>query len=210
MRRLLVVALVGLASCKLLDELGKPKPPKGPFSAIWLEGDHACARVASGDVTCWGGPYKFGARLVPEMRNRPARAPAKTAACHGETCRIDAAGNIECKLDWNVDWKRQPGIANAVDIVAGDNHKCALTKDGAVWCWGIQSGYQLGDGTTDTHYEARPVGGLAHVVEIAAAKDGTCVRLADGDMRCWGSSPDGQLSPSGDFGPFKTPTSVTQ
>jgi alpha-tubulin suppressor-like RCC1 family protein len=40
------------------------------------------------------------------------------------------------------------GVNNVVEIAAGNQHTCARTTQGAVYCWGLNSSGQIGDGTT--------------------------------------------------------------
>ena len=48
------------------------------------------------------------------------------------------------------------GFANAVAIAAGDRHTCAVTTNGAVFCWGSDFSGQLGNGSV-TGNQLRPV-----------------------------------------------------
>jgi cysteine-rich repeat protein len=86
-------------------------------------------------------------------------------------------------------------LADAVDIVLGEGHACALRATGVVSCWGEDSAGQLGDDDGNTADSAIPVdvtGLPAGVAQIAAGQDHTCA-LAAGEVYCWGEGQYGQL-----------------
>ncbi|MEZ4369108.1 MAG: RCC1 domain-containing protein [Kofleriaceae bacterium] len=69
-----------------------------------------------------------------------------------------------------------------VDLALGRAHTCALTDDGAVWCWGADDlGQSGGGGVGPTQVEVP----LA-VGSIAASNDQSCVVGGDDRVRCWG------------------------
>ena len=51
-----------------------------------------------------------------------------------------------------------PGFT-AEQVVAGDQHVCALTADGTAYCWGYNRQGQLGDGTNTDRKVPTPVSG---------------------------------------------------
>ena len=83
-----------------------------------------------------------------------------------------------------------------VDIEAGTHHTCALTQEGAVWCWGANYNYQLGDGTNTNHSTPTLVQGLPEnppATFLVAGEGHNCVILRDGSVWCWGRNYDGEL-----------------
>ena len=82
-----------------------------------------------------------------------------------------------------------------IAIVAGQNHTCILTKDGAVQCWGDNQYGQLGDGTKEIRKQATDVKGLSSgVIAISAGQNHTCALKNDGTVWCWGYNGEGQLN----------------
>ena len=87
-------------------------------------------------------------------------------------------------------------------IGAGADHTCAVKAGGSVWCWGLDSSGQLGDGTTGDpvdHIRQLPVkvkrgsGPLTGIVAVAGGGSHTCARRSDGTVWCWGYDQQGQL-----------------
>lgn len=76
-----------------------------------------------------------------------------------------------------------------VAVTGGNRFSCALLHDGTVWCWGMNSDGQLGDGTTTNSPSPQnvslPMAATAVVAGVAGASS-TCALLADKTLRCWG------------------------
>lgn len=125
-----------------------------------------CARLrppsmgGSGDVRCWGSNYE-GTIGLPTMD--ASHSPTPAAPIQGLTdavgltggdfhfCARKLGGRVAC---WGVNTHSQLGdgtnapknvpvtlaIAGfATDVDAGQQHTCAVTRDGTVWCWGFMS-----------------------------------------------------------------------
>ena len=79
-------------------------------------------------------------------------------------------------------------------LAAGGLHACALTADGAVWCWAYGAYGQLGNGSIAAAYDAPvEVHGLPPVASISAGGNSTCALDRSGKVWCWGENGRGQL-----------------
>ena len=59
-----------------------------------------------------------------------------------------------------------------VDVDTGHRHACAVTNQGAVWCWGENASGEVGDGGTDMHPEP---------FQVPLSKSATMVSCGGGD-----------------------------
>ena len=78
-------------------------------------------------------------------------------------------------------------------ISVGAAHACALTAEGAAYCWGKNTNGQLGDSTDTDRPEPTAVSGGLHFKSISAGGTHTCGISTDHIPYCWGDNEHGQL-----------------
>ncbi|AKV02689.1 hypothetical protein AKJ09_09352 [Labilithrix luteola] len=110
--------------------VGHARDESEPADVSFAQGDwpfqisaadsHSCARLTNGEVACWGGGNTWG-ELGFATRSA-AYVPSKLTTL-------------------------APDI---VAVATGLSSSCALTKGGAVWCWGDDRSGQLGQGKEDS------------------------------------------------------------
>jgi len=145
-----------------------------PHRAIAAGGFHSCGVRSDGVASCWGlndnGQLGDGTRT-----DRSTPVPVATT-------------------------QRFATIVAAGARTRSEAHTCALTEDGAAYCWGVNNNGQLGDGSTTTRLTPVAVVG-GHAFASLTAGTGadqlqghTCgVRGRDGAIYCWGDNFEGQL-----------------
>lgn len=78
-------------------------------------------------------------------------------------------------------------LTSVASVAVGTNHSCATLTDASVWCWGLNTSGQLGDGTKDN--STVPV--RAHIDKVRSVDVGTahtCAVRTTGSVWCWGSN----------------------
>jgi cysteine-rich repeat protein len=121
---------------------------------------------------------------------------------------ISRGGKVYCS-GWNRDGnlgtgdntdsdtlRRVSGIADAVQVVGGRSHACALRANGRVACWGQNEYGQLGNHERTDRNAPVAVDDLSEVVSLAAAWINTCAVKASGEVWCWGYGGHGSLGNS--------------
>jgi alpha-tubulin suppressor-like RCC1 family protein len=138
----------------------------GPAVDVAVGGATTCAALNDGTVWCWGSASY--SEIGPAV---PITSPGS---------EIYKPTQIE---------GLPPDI---VDVTAGSAHMCALTAQGAVYCWGQNTYGQLGNGTRRNSYKPHVVIGLASGVKhIWAGMVASCALMTSGQVRCWGQGPNG-------------------
>lgn len=78
-------------------------------------------------------------------------------------------------------------------IRAGLYHTCAVTLSGAGYCWGLNTGGQLGNGGGSNAAKPAQVSGALEFVSIQPGVYHTCGIVEDGRAYCWGGNLAGAL-----------------
>lgn len=194
----------------------RPVPSLPEVTQVAAGASHTCALLVTGDVRCWGvnDQYQLGGG-APAEASTPVAVEGlvsgirNLAAGAAHTCAVTANGEVHC---WggNAHGELGLGVASAAPVArpsrvlglpgpmmmvaAGRFHTCAVSPEGAVWCWGQNEFGALGDDTSlDRSTPVQPVGLPVPVVALSAGAGGTCAVLSGGDAYCWGSNLNGQL-----------------
>ena len=94
-------------------------------------------------------------------------------------------------------------------VSVGGFHACALSGDGAVYCWGLNGTGQLGDQTLNNRsVPVRVAAGDLTFASVTAGGGHTCALTATGEAHCWGANFEGQLGDGDLFGQRASPVRV--
>ncbi len=140
---------------------------------------HACALRQGGTAVCWGGNFlgQLGDKTITDRTSATTVKGASGAA----------------------------SLLEAVDVVAGGGHTCALLSTERVLCWGGNSSGQLGDGTIvgrTSPVQVIGIDGDAELTSVEAVGLGghhSCAVLTDSRLTCWGLNDLGQVGDGSDI-----------
>lgn len=189
------------------------------FTQIALGSLHTCAIDDQSKVWCWGSnasgqvdPPDGGSPVPTPTEIAPGVPPAvRVAAASAHSCAACADGSVWC---WGTNSSGQlgngttssvvgaaqasaaPGASGPMDeISAGDSHTCAR-QGGSVWCWGLNSSGQLGQGDFVNRTKPTPVTLAGQAMQVSAHGGHTCARygaFGTGRVACWGSNQLGEV-----------------
>jgi alpha-tubulin suppressor-like RCC1 family protein len=129
-------------------------------TAIAANGKFGCAALSDGTVKCWGESDGTWSLLANGQLTSTGVPPTTVA-----------------------------GLTGVTQLAAAEDHVCALTGDGSMYCWGKNTYGPLGDGTTNDANNA-PVKSTEFVgyeiVQIATRSDETTVLLSNGTVHATG------------------------
>jgi len=189
----------------------------GPHATALAVGDHVwMARMDDGSVWSWGfdSAGEAGPKAATSKRAIPSPIiglsdVVKVAAQGHHACAVLGDGHVDC---WGESRSGELGSGTAVkaiheppapvrdideviDVGVGDEHTCAVRRDGTVWCWGANTFGALGRGTDDFEPHPKPAraGDIRDAENVFIDGSTTCVRLRGGRVRCWGMNSYGQV-----------------
>jgi len=182
--------------------------------------DQICARLANGEVWCWGG-NSFG--QLGDGTTTDRSSPTQVVGLGGSATSISAADGITVPFTcaaltdkrvqcWGSGGVGQLGnnstsgsnvpvfvktaaatsLTGVLEVAANGLSACARTAT-TVRCWGGGTLGQLGNGAGGDSTLAVLVSGIGAVSEITAGILHMCARISGGAIKCWGYNGFGQL-----------------
>lgn len=211
------------ASRNRLERLVQIGPMTGA-RAISAGGYHSCA-LQGYVMTCWGrnnhGQLGDGSQSnssIPVVSDFEGDKVTGISAGDEHTCGLslglgwcwgrDGRGRLGTYQWWD---SRLPGPVMGSDpdgdsflegvtaISAGFEHTCAVTSDGAAWCWGGNGFGQLGSfSTSDSDRPIQVINAqMGSVSAIGTGYSHTCALTQSNGVYCWGRGDSGQLGNGG-------------
>ena len=137
--------------------------------------EHTCAILTDGSLWCWGDNDEGQLGLDDAYGSPSYPTPQRVGS--------------------GTDWRAVSG---------GQGHSCGLraAADGGsgrtLWCWGRDSGGELGLGTGQPMQTRVPtqVGTAADWAQLDTGQDEGCAVRTDGTLWCWGVNISGELTPA--------------
>jgi alpha-tubulin suppressor-like RCC1 family protein len=183
-----------------------------------------------GTVTCWGwngtgasGTGQIGMQTAPGASVSGLTNVVALAGGLSYFCALQAgAGQVSC-WGYNGQYNLGDGTTSnrttPVNVLTGPATPltdvvaiapgCAVRADSSVWCWGLNSFGQVGNGSTQPAPYATQVPGLSGVVAISGYEQSNyCAVKLDGSIWCWGRNDHGQLG-NGSMMDSPVPVQVT-
>ena len=191
--------------------LSSPSPVVGmtDVQSVALGSKHSCAlRFQTGEVWCWGdnqyrqlGTERNGPQTARSIAARVTLVPQSQQIVVGahHSCALTLQGEVWC---WGDNQYAQitpePSLqgvqpqkvsnlpSDVVMISAGQNHTCALTKQGQLWCWGDNSKNQISQSDAQNTASPQQVFNNQTVIQFGVARNSTCGITTDARLQCLG------------------------
>jgi len=196
--------------------------------AVVTTTERQCATYIDGRIGCWNIVRPTDAAPVPVVAQGPLRFTSLAVASnwryegHLALCAPATTGRVWCsefddRTDDFTPWREVPGdyatLSDLVGSPSGDEALpaafCGLDPEGTAWCWGGNALGLLGDGTTVSRADARPVARDSRFVSLTGGEGHFCGQDADEVVWCWGWNSYGQLGRPRTAEPQPVPLPVT-
>ncbi len=141
------------------------------FQSVSVGSRHSCGLTTDGEAYCWGS---------------------------NSNGQLGTVSDIECETDFGVlPCGLEPAPVEGglwfASITTGRNHTCAVTLDGAAYCWGAGGSGRLGHGSVEDSPVPAPVSGGLTFRSVSAGGSHSCGVTTDDTLYCWGANADLQL-----------------
>jgi alpha-tubulin suppressor-like RCC1 family protein len=132
-------------------------------------GSYTCALLDSAEIWCWGIDDNFQLGAGDAARD--------TCTSRGFDRRCSLAP-VQMMV---------PAGVTPVQMSLGNRHGCFVDDTGQLYCWGQNSGGQLGLGNTDIQNVPVAVPAMDDVTLVRAGLRATCALDGTGQLWCWGA-----------------------
>lgn len=181
-------------------------------TAVAAGGGHTCAVIADGKVKCWGynsnGQLGNGLTtdsLTPvdvKSSDLTSLTGVTSISANSHTCATTTGGAVYC---WGDNTAGQLGNnstnaspvatvslsdnSGATAVIASSDHTCAVVSQGAVKCWGSNTGGAVGNNSTANALAPVDVAGsLTGITAITGGFGSTLALTAQGTVKGWGGN----------------------
>lgn len=151
-------------------------PQSGVVESITAGKNHTCARITDSEIYCWG-------RGDLGQLAAPAATPCAAVGGSQELSEL-------CSFT-----PQRSFVEEFVILSARGDHTCGLTGGGSLYCWGLGSSGQIGNGQVGGADRPALVSAPQQFafLEVAAGGSHTCGRSTSALLLCWGGNAKGQL-----------------
>lgn len=196
-----------------ISSVGAPTNPVSGVLAkrLALGFTYGCAQKTNNTYVCWGrnnfGQLGNGATLTNVPHTANITGVGRITAAYEHSCATKS-GTAWCwgnngagRLGDNGAsgaWSTNPvstGLGSITQALGGSAvHTCAIQNTADIYCWGLNSNGQLGDGTFTDHFVPTLVNDLGFTfLEVSGGDTHTCALRDNGAAYCWGANGSGQL-----------------
>ncbi len=181
-----------------------------------------------GRLYCWGDNW---AGQLGDGTTTNRNTPTLTTENHTTWVQVSLGDVHSCGLSgtylycWGLNAQGQLGLGSSTpvfmnptfvdfdfdELSVGGYHTCAVTRQtvrttgGQLWCAGLNSSGQIGDGTTTQRNALTRIGALTDWAHLLLGGQHSCATRDNGTLSCWGDNASGQLG-DGSFVQRETPT----
>jgi TPR repeat protein len=174
---------------------GYPKDPKRAHAAAVRALDLHARGCAQG----YGADCAQAAALLATGVHDVGKDLARASDLLERACTLGDASSCA---------ERRKNLDGVAHVAMDSFHTCVVRTtagEGSVWCWGVNSSGELGDGTTDGRAVPVRTAGLDGAIDVGVGLAFSCALGKDGAVWCWGDGTGGQL---GDGRSSKSPQPV--
>jgi alpha-tubulin suppressor-like RCC1 family protein len=143
-----------------------------PAESLGLGTAHSCAITTNHQLQCWG---------------RGTKGQLGDGGEDSRSVPMDAYKFVD---------EDYPPFDDAVEVTAGDEHTCARTTAGLVFCAGESADGRLGVSSPSEELFFEQVSDLTDVASVSAGWNHTCA-VEEGKVFCWGKNDWGQIGKYG-------------
>ena len=189
-----------------------PVLPAFQFTGVAAGSTHTCALRTDGVAYCWGdgtlGALGRGDTLTSAVP-QPVQGSQRFTAIRSGSFKSCALAADESAWCWGAEWESASGgfdfyhpqpTAHRIDglpplreLAVNVTSVCALTADGAAYCWESNAYAQLGNGTLESTGTPTRVSTSQPLKRISTGITQTCAVAIAGNALCWGNNSFGQL-----------------